>query len=74
MEESTTTFSTGFFGMMQFGQSETKLAADKKIKRLLCSGKVYFDLFEERAARGIDDITRRFNNLPLSRHFRAEGT
>ena len=41
----------------QFGQSETKLAADKKIKRVvMCSGKVYFDLFEERAARGIDDI------------------
>ena len=41
----------------QFGQSETKLVADKKIKRVvMCSGKVYFDLFEERAARGIDDI------------------
>jgi len=34
-----------------------KLADDKKIKRLvLCSGKVYYDLFEERARQKIDDI------------------
>jgi 2-oxoglutarate dehydrogenase E1 component len=31
--------------------------ADKKIKRVvMCSGKVYFDLLEERDSRGIDDI------------------
>jgi len=34
-----------------------KLAKDNKIKRVvLCSGKVYFDLYEEREARGINDI------------------
>lgn len=37
--------------------SDTKLAADNKIKRVvLCSGKVYFDLLAERDARGIDDV------------------
>ncbi|MCA0929926.1 2-oxoglutarate dehydrogenase E1 component [Ruegeria profundi] len=41
----------------QQGNSDTKLVADKKIKRVvLCSGKVYYDLLEERDARGIDDI------------------
>ncbi len=39
------------------GHSDTKLVADKKIKRVvMCSGKVYYDLLEERDARGIDDI------------------
>ncbi|KDB02197.1 MFS transporter [Defluviimonas sp. 20V17] len=39
------------------GHSDTKLVADKKIKRVvMCSGKVYFDLLAERDARGIDDI------------------
>ena len=39
------------------GHSDTKLKPDNKIKRVvLCSGKVYFDLLEERDARGIDDI------------------
>ncbi|MGE0562897.1 MAG: 2-oxoglutarate dehydrogenase E1 component [Pseudolabrys sp.] len=34
-----------------------KLVADDKIRRVvLCSGKVYFDLYEEREQRGIDDI------------------
>jgi 2-oxoglutarate dehydrogenase E1 component len=33
------------------------LAPDEKIKRIvLCSGKVYFDLYEEREKRGIKDI------------------
>jgi len=33
------------------------LAADVKIRRVvLCSGKVYYDLFEERAKRGLDDV------------------
>jgi 2-oxoglutarate dehydrogenase E1 component len=41
----------------EYGNSATKLAADKKIKRVvLCSGKVYFDLLEERDARGTDDV------------------
>ena len=41
----------------QYGNSETKLVADDKIKRVvLCSGKVYYDLFAERDERGIDDV------------------
>ncbi len=41
----------------QKGHSDTTLKADDKIGRVvLCSGKVYFDLLEERDARGIDDI------------------
>jgi 2-oxoglutarate dehydrogenase E1 component len=41
----------------QHGNSETELKADDKIKRVvMCSGKVYYDLLEERDARGIDDI------------------
>ena len=39
------------------GLSDTTLAADDKIKRVvMCSGKVYYDLLEERDARGIDDV------------------
>jgi 2-oxoglutarate dehydrogenase E1 component len=34
-----------------------RLAADDKIRRVvLCSGKVYYDLYEEREKRGLDDI------------------
>ncbi|MFL6831455.1 MAG: 2-oxoglutarate dehydrogenase E1 component [Xanthobacteraceae bacterium] len=34
-----------------------KLVADDKIRRVvLCSGKVYFDLYEEREKRGINDV------------------
>ncbi|MGZ3410449.1 MAG: 2-oxoglutarate dehydrogenase E1 component [Rhizomicrobium sp.] len=34
-----------------------KLVADDKMKRVvLCTGKVYFDLYEDREKRGIDDI------------------
>jgi 2-oxoglutarate dehydrogenase E1 component len=41
----------------QQGNSDTQLAADDKIKRVvMCSGKVYYDLLEERDARGIDDV------------------
>ena len=41
----------------QQGNSDTKLVADNKIRRVvMCSGKVYYDLLEERDARGIDDI------------------
>ncbi len=41
----------------QYGNSDTKLVSDDKIKRVvMCSGKVYYDLLEERDARGIDDI------------------
>ncbi|MCZ4354209.1 2-oxoglutarate dehydrogenase E1 component [Roseovarius aestuarii] len=41
----------------QYGNSDTELVADDKIKRVvMCSGKVYYDLLEERDKRGIDDI------------------
>ena len=41
----------------QQGNSDTKLVADAKIRRVvMCSGKVYYDLLEERDARGIDDV------------------
>ena len=41
----------------EYGISSTKLVPDDKIKRVvLCSGKVYYDLLEERDARGIDDV------------------
>ena len=41
----------------QKGNSDTKLVADGKIKRVvMCSGKVYYDLLEERDKRGITDI------------------
>ncbi|MFV0512444.1 MAG: 2-oxoglutarate dehydrogenase E1 component [Jhaorihella sp.] len=39
------------------GHSETELAPDDKIRRVvMCSGKVYYDLLEERDARGLSDI------------------
>ncbi|WP_412550798.1 2-oxoglutarate dehydrogenase E1 component [Shimia sp. MIT910701] len=39
------------------GNSDTNLKKDKDVKRVvMCSGKVYYDLLEERDARGIDDI------------------
>jgi 2-oxoglutarate dehydrogenase E1 component len=35
----------------------TKLVDDRKVRRVvLCSGKVYYDLYEEREKRGIDDV------------------
>ncbi|MEX1234025.1 MAG: 2-oxoglutarate dehydrogenase E1 component [Roseovarius sp.] len=41
----------------QYGNSDTQLAPDDKIKRVvMCSGKVYYDLLEERDKRGIDDV------------------
>ncbi len=41
----------------QKGNSDTKLVADDKIKRVvMCSGKVYYDLLEERDKRGITDV------------------
>ena len=37
--------------------STVKLVSDAKIKRVvLCSGKVYYDLVEEREARGVNDV------------------
>ncbi len=41
----------------QQGNSETRLRPDDQIRQVvLCSGKVYFDLLEERDARGLDDV------------------
>ncbi|MGY6411867.1 MAG: 2-oxoglutarate dehydrogenase E1 component [Alkalilacustris sp.] len=41
----------------QKGHSNTQLKPDAEIKRVvMCSGKVYFDLLEERDRRGIDDV------------------
>ncbi|MGB1234361.1 MAG: 2-oxoglutarate dehydrogenase E1 component [Planktomarina sp.] len=41
----------------QYGNSDMTLKADGDIKRVvMCSGKVYFDLLEERDARGLDDV------------------
>jgi 2-oxoglutarate dehydrogenase E1 component len=38
-------------------EGPVKLAADDKIRRVvMCSGKVYYDLFEEREKRGLTDI------------------
>jgi len=39
------------------GVTTTKLMSDGDIRRvILCSGKVYFDLIEEREKRGVDDV------------------
>jgi 2-oxoglutarate dehydrogenase E1 component len=41
----------------QRGGDGVKLVKDDKIRRVvLCTGKVYFDLYEEREKRGIDDV------------------
>ena len=41
----------------QLGLSDTVLKPDDKIKRVvICTGKVYYDLLDERDARGIDDV------------------
>jgi 2-oxoglutarate dehydrogenase E1 component len=38
-------------------EGKVKLVADDKIRRvIMCSGKVYYDLFEEREKRGLDDV------------------
>eukprot|EP01116_Phalansterium_solitarium_P002819 TRINITY_DN130_c0_g1_i1.p1 TRINITY_DN130_c0_g1~~TRINITY_DN130_c0_g1_i1.p1 ORF type:complete len:1005 (+),score=403.86 TRINITY_DN130_c0_g1_i1:51-3065(+) len=39
------------------GETSTSLVADKKIRRVVfCSGKVYYDLFEAREKRGVNDV------------------
>jgi len=41
----------------QYGSSDLKLKSDDKIRRVvISSGKVYYDLLEERDARGLDDV------------------
>lgn len=53
-----TTFHRILYDDAQMLPSEAvKLVSDEKIRRIvLCSGKVYYDLYEEREKRGIDDI------------------
>ena len=44
-------------GAEKTGDHKVVLADDKKIRRVvLCTGKVYYDLFEEREKREIDDV------------------
>jgi 2-oxoglutarate dehydrogenase E1 component len=41
----------------QKGNSDAELRPDAEIRRVvMCSGKVYYDLLEERDSRGIDDV------------------
>jgi 2-oxoglutarate dehydrogenase E1 component len=53
-----TTFHRILYDDAQMRPDETiKLVPDDKIRRVvLCAGKVYYDLYEEREKRGIDDI------------------
>ncbi len=54
---SDSTFHRVLWDDAQHDDSAHKLVADKKIRRVvLCSGKVYFDLLDERDKRGIKDI------------------
>jgi 2-oxoglutarate dehydrogenase E1 component len=56
--DSDTTFHRLLWDDAQFLSGEKiKLVADDKIRRVvLCAGKVYYDLYEEREKRGIDDV------------------
>jgi 2-oxoglutarate dehydrogenase E1 component len=53
-----TTFHRVLWDDAQFLPNEKiKLQKDEKVRKVvLCSGKVYFDLYEEREKRGLDDI------------------
>ena len=53
-----TTFHRILFDDADKGRDDKiKLVADTKVRRVvLCSGKVYYDLYDEREKRGIDDI------------------
>ena len=45
------------FHRLLFDDAETRLRPDGDIRRVvLCAGKVYYDLFEERETRGLDDV------------------
>ena len=58
MGENTTRFHRILYDDTQMLQDEKiKLVPDEKIRRIvLCSGKVYYDLYEEREKRGIEDV------------------
>ncbi len=52
-----TTFHRVLWDDAQLDTTEEKLVDDDKIRKVvLCSGKVYFDLYEERKRRGLDDV------------------
>jgi 2-oxoglutarate dehydrogenase E1 component len=52
----------------QFGRDTVKLAPDERIRRVvLCSGKVYFDLYEEREKRAVMSSTAGFSRPALRR-------
>jgi 2-oxoglutarate dehydrogenase E1 component len=53
-----TTFHRLLWDDAQMLQGEKiKLVADEKIRRVvMCAGKVYYDLYEEREKRGVDDV------------------
>jgi 2-oxoglutarate dehydrogenase E1 component len=53
-----TTFHRLLWDDAQFSPNQAiKLVSDDKIRRVvLCSGKVYYDLYEEREKRGVNDI------------------
>jgi 2-oxoglutarate dehydrogenase E1 component len=52
-----TSFHRVLFDDAETAKGGVKLAKDGKIRRVvLCSGKVYYDLFEEREKRGIEDV------------------
>jgi 2-oxoglutarate dehydrogenase E1 component len=51
------TFHRVLYDDAEHGAGGIKIAADMKIRRVvLCTGKVYFDLFEEREKRQVDDV------------------
>ncbi|HEY7384749.1 MAG TPA: 2-oxoglutarate dehydrogenase E1 component [Beijerinckiaceae bacterium] len=51
------TFHRVLYDDAQMGVGEIKLARDEQIRRVvLCTGKVYYDLFDEREKRGLDDV------------------
>jgi 2-oxoglutarate dehydrogenase E1 component len=57
MAEDTTFHRVLWDDAQQHPNEPIKLAPDEKIRRVvLCSGKVYYDLYEEREKRGINDI------------------
>lgn len=52
-----TSFQSILLDDAQMGGQQIKLATDGQIRRVvLCSGKVYYDLYEERERRGVDDV------------------
>jgi len=57
MGENTTFHRILYDDAQMLPDEKIKLVPDDKIRRIvLCSGKVYYDLYEEREKRGIDDV------------------